>query len=482
MAYKHGVYVSEQATGLLAPISGNAGLQVVIGTAPVNMAADPYNVTNTPVVANTFAEAAKALGYCDNFEDYTICGAMSAGFGLLGVAPMVFINVLDPNKHVAALAETECQINGGVAVLNETGVLLDKMVVKAGATALVAGVDYTAVFANDGTVTIALLPTSKTESATSVKVSGKMIDPSAVTVAEVVGGVDVGTGKETGIEAVRQIYPKFGMIPGILLAPKYSTDALVAAALQAKCVKLNGTFRAFCVVDIDSTNEGATKYSEVKAQKEKQGVSSENCYAVWPCCKVGDAKYYGSAVAAALMAYTDAENDDIPAVSPGNKLLPITATCLADGTDVLLDQDSANTVNGFGVGTFLKMNGFRMWGNNTAKYPNTTDPKDRWASIRRFMTWDANTFILTYFQKVDDPTNYRLIESIVDSENVRGNSFVARGICARHETVFVEEENPTTELLNGAITFHKFVSPFTPAEVIEAVVEFDPAALSAALL
>ena len=33
MAYKHGVYVSENATSLTAPVTGNAGLQVVVGTA-----------------------------------------------------------------------------------------------------------------------------------------------------------------------------------------------------------------------------------------------------------------------------------------------------------------------------------------------------------------------------------------------------------------------------------------------------------------
>ena len=36
MAYKHGVYTSEVATSMVAPITGTAGLQVIVGTAPVN--------------------------------------------------------------------------------------------------------------------------------------------------------------------------------------------------------------------------------------------------------------------------------------------------------------------------------------------------------------------------------------------------------------------------------------------------------------
>ena len=114
-------------------------------------------------------------------------------------------------------------------------------------------------------------------------------------------------------------------------------------------------------------------------------------------------------------------------------------------------------------------------------YPGNSDPKDRWFSVRRFMSWAANTFILTYFQKVDNPMNRRLIEAIVDSENIRGNSFVARGICARYEIFFREEENPTTDLINGKITFHQYITPFVPAEDIENIIEFDPYALSSAI-
>lgn len=50
MAYKHGVYTSEVATSLVAPIEGTAGLMVVVGTAPVNMLADPAGAVNRPLL------------------------------------------------------------------------------------------------------------------------------------------------------------------------------------------------------------------------------------------------------------------------------------------------------------------------------------------------------------------------------------------------------------------------------------------------
>jgi len=168
-------------------------------------------------------------------------------------------------------------------------------------------------------------------------------------------------------------------------------------------------------------------------------------------------------------------------MSVDNKAVAISAACLTDGTEVYLDQEQANVLNGAGVGTFLNLNGWRCWGSNTAAYPGNTDPKDRWINIRRFMNWAANTFILTYTPKIGQVMNRRLIESIVDSENIRGNSFVSRGICAAYSIAFMDADNPTTDLLNGKIVFRQSMTPFTPAEEIDDVIEFDPDALADAL-
>lgn len=479
--YKHGVYTSEQPTSMSAPVSGTAGLQVVVGTAPVNMLADPAAAVNVPLLVNNYKEAVAAVGYDKDFAKFTLCEAISANFSVVGAGPLVLINVLDPAKHTADIESTTIQVKAGVAVLDVVGVIPATLNVKKDATALKKDTDYTVAFNDDGTVNIVLIAGGAGAQATNLTVTGKRLDPSMVTAADIVGGVEVSTGKETGLEVVRQIYPKLSMTPGILIAPRYSADATVAAALQAKTKEINGVFGAVCIVDINSGEDGATKYTDVKTAKEAQAVSAASAYAVWPYAKVGNVVYSGSSLAAALTAYTDAVNDDTPNVSPSNKTLAISAACLPDGTEVVLDQEQANTINGFGVATFLNMNGFRLWGNNTAAYPGNTDPKDRWFSVRRFMTWAANSFILTYFQRVDSPANKRLIEAIVDSENVRGNGFVARGVCARYEIVFNEDENPTTDLLDGKLTFHQYITPYTPAEDIEDIIEFDPNALSAAL-
>ena len=128
------------------------------------------------------------------------------------------------------------------------------------------------------------------------------------------------------------------------------------------------------------------------------------------------------------------------------------------------------------------MNGFKAWGNNTAAYPSSTDPKDRWIPCRRMFTWWGNTLIQTYFQKVDSPMNRRLIENVVDSENIRGNSFVARGYVAGAGVEFREMDNPSTDLLNGIIRFKVNLAPYVPAENIEFKLEFDTNALTSSIV
>ena len=142
MAYKHGVYVSENATSLTAPVTGNAGLQVVVGTAPVNTVADPAAAVNVPVLVNSYAEAVAAVGYSDDFASYTLCQAISAAFQVIGCGPMVLINVLDPAKHTTAVTEKTAQVNNKIAVVEEKGMLLDGLTVKGDASAVLKAGGY----------------------------------------------------------------------------------------------------------------------------------------------------------------------------------------------------------------------------------------------------------------------------------------------------------------------------------------------------
>lgn len=475
MAYMHGVRVQENPTNIAAPVTFTGGVPVIFGTAPVNMAADPANATNKLFLCRTFAEARAAVGYSSDYKNYTLCQAMDAFFKAFGVGPIVVCNVLDPTTHKTTYTET-LEVVNGQAVSKAEGVLLSGLTVSDEA-ALTLDTDYTVEFDENGYVVVTLLK----DGVKSVTLSGNKLDPTAVTAENIIGSYDAETGVETGTELVRKVYPKFGVAPGLLLAPGWSQIPSVGIALAAKCKEISGMFQCECIVDIDCTSEGATKYTDVESVKREAGYSYKNMIALWPMVKWSGKVMAYSALYAAMVAYTDYENDNVPSLSPSNHAIKASAAVLADGTEVSLDISQANELNAIGVVTALNLNGFKAWGNNTAAYPETTDPKDRWICCRRFFSWWGNNFIMTYLEKVDNPANYRLIESIVDSENVRGNSLVSQGKCAGIKMVYNVEENQMANVMNGKIVFRQYLAPYTPAEDILNVLEFDPSMIEAAL-
>ena len=478
MAYNHGVRVLENPTSLTTPRQGTAGLQVIIGVAPVNLAEDPYNATNRPKIAYSFAEASAAVGYCDNFKDYNICESVAASFRVLNIAPIILINVLDPKTHKKALEEQEVEVIEGQAVIETFGVLADTLRVRSGDREMAADTDYIITFDDDGMAVITLVDATGINALT---VSGSVIDPSKITYRDIIGGYNVSTGEEKGLEVIRQIFPLLQLTPGLLVSPGWSKQPNVGAAIAAKCTGINGVFSCEAIVDLDTTEEsGARKYTDVLTVKQASGFVSNHLSVEWPCVKIGDKIYHASAIKAALTAYIDAGNDDVPSLSPSNKAVGISGLCLEDGTEVVLDEQQANLVNSFGVCTFNNFSGWTTWGNNTAIYPTSSDPKDRWFCCRRFFSWWGNSFILTYHERVDDYNNPRLVEAIVDDENVRGNSYAAQGKCAGAYIEWREQENTINDIMGGKMQFLHHLAPWTPAEDILDVLEFDPDLLEAA--
>jgi len=172
---------------------------------------------------------------------------------------------------------------------------------------------------------------------------------------------------------------------------------------------------------------------------------------------------------------TDADNEGVPYESPSNKNIPINAAVLEDGTEIVLDTLAAAALNGEGIVTALNfIGGWVLWGNRTGAYPGSTDPKDTFIPIRRMFNWNTSSLVLSYWQKVDNPLNRRLIETVVDSENIRLNGLAARQFILGGRVEFREDENPTTDLIDGIVRFHQYFTPPAPAEQISWITEFDP--------
>lgn len=472
--YDHGVKTSEIATSLIPTVKVSAGLPVVFGTAPLHLAIDPAGA-NMPVLCYTYAEAVQQLGYSDDWEKYTLCEMMDAAFAKFGIAPVVFVNVLDPTVHKEAVAEKEYELQDGTVVFADTA-LLSTLVVKTASDGepLIKNTDYIAAYSDDEQIVITPVPGGAAKEATKLFLAYDRLEAAKVDKDDILGGIDIATGKPEGLELVSQVYPRFQLIPGQIIAPGWSDDPEVAAVMVAKTRNINMSFKAMAWTDLPTGTDGVKKYSDAAAWKTQNNYVSEMQAALWPMVRLSSKKYHLSTQMTCRACLTDSQYDDIPYKSPSNELLQANGLCLLDGSEVVLDQAMGNYLNGQGIITAINHGGWKLWGNRTAVYPNNTDPKDSFVPVRRMFNWINNTLVTTFFSKVDQPTNKRLIETIVDSANDWLNGLTAREFILGGEVTFLEMENPTTDLIDGIIRFHVKVTPPTPARSIEFILEFYP--------
>lgn len=308
-------------------------------------------------------------------------------------------------------------------------------------------------------------------------------DPSLVSAADIIGGVDATTGKKTGLELIAEMFPRFRIVPGSILAPRFSEDSAVAVSMSAKATGINGLFRALALADVPT--DKAPYYTGVPEYKERNNLTSENLVVCWPRIALGERIYHISTQLTGRMSLTDSDNGNSPHVSPSNKqaFMDRAVTVDASGTvaeEVWLGLDENNYLNGQGIVTVSNFDGgWKFWGNRTGCYPSNTDPKDAFIPIRRFMNWYQNTFILTYFSQVDGPITKRFIERILKSEQIRLDGFTSRGIINGGRISYLSDENPLTDVMDGLLRFHLWLSPPPPARSIEGIFEFDPTYLEA---
>ncbi|GEA17741.1 phage tail sheath family protein [Moorella sp. E306M] len=474
MPYMHGVYTTEIPTSVTPPVQATAGLPVVFGTAPVNLATEPAPV-NKPVLCYTYEEAVKQFGYSDDWQKYTLCEFIKSHFALFNVAPVVLVNILDPATHKKSVAAESVTLVDDQATLANDGVLKDTVVVKSqdGATTYVANTDYTIAFDDAGRAVISRLATGAIAAGATLTVNYDHLDPSMVTSSDIIGGVDATTGAYEGLELLNQVFPLFRLVPGMVLAPGWSHDPAVAAVMVAKASNINGHFKCIALTDV-STSE-VKKYTDVPNWKETNTYTSPRQAVCWPKVKLSDEVFYLSTQLAGVICRTDAENDDVPYASPSNKTLQANGAVLADGTEITLGPDQAAYLNGQGIITALNfIGGWKAWGNRTGAYPAITDPKDAFLPVRRMFDWIANSLILMFWQKVDYPISRRLVDTVVDSANIWLNGLAARGFILGGRVEFIQDENPTTDLMDGIIRLHVYVTPPSPAREIDFIVEYDP--------
>lgn len=474
MAYKHGVYVTEVPTAITPPSLASM-VPVVFGTAPVNLSTRAAVPVNEPVLCYSYAEAVAAFGYSDDWS-FTLSEFIYSHFALYAMAPVVLVNVLDPAVHKTSTPAADMPVTNGSVIIQSQGVIRSSVVVKSTdvtPVTYVLDMDYELEFDASGRLVVNIVPGGAADGDTQLNIAYDKLDPAAVDADDIIGGIVGDT--PTGLELLNQVFPRFRLVPGMVLAPGWSHNPGVAAVMVAKSSNINGMFKAVALTDLDASEA----YTDVPAWKTTNNYTSERQFNGYPELQLDDKTYHFSTQLAGVLCATDAANGGIPYVSPSNQSLQATGAVLDDGTPVYLGPDQAAYLNGEGIVTALNfIGGWKAWGNRTGAYPANTDPKDSFIPVRRMMDWIANSIILTYWQRVDGPITRRLTEAITDSINIWMNGLSAQGVILGGRVEFLDSENPATALMDGIVKFHVYVTPPSPARQIDFVVEYDAQYLS----
>ena len=280
----------------------------------------------------------------------------------------------------------------------------------------------------------------------------------------------------SAVEKIDLCLSMFGIVPDLIVAPGFSESSTVAAAMAAKAGAINGIFKGRAIVDIDA----ATYTAAITAKNG--GSYDETEIVMWPCGKLGDKVLHGSTLEAGRISMTDTANSGVPYESPSNKTVSIDGLCLNDGTEVVLTKAQADILNAAGINTFINfIGGWKAWGNYTGCYPGNNDVKDYIIPIARMFDYVGNTLIKTFWGKVDNPMNRRLIDTILDSANIWLNGLVGRGYLLGGRVEMLESENPLTNLMAGQIVLHVYLTPPSPAQEIDFVLEYDASYVESAL-
>ncbi len=463
----HGIFISQKGTSVSTPNVAESGIPFVIGLSPIQAADNPAGI-GVPKLCTGWAEFVEQFGYSDDWAKYTLCEFAYSHFKLFGCQPVIFCNLLDPSTMSTAAAASDLTVSDHQIKLPIDAIDNTNLVVKAqggSGSAYVKGTDYTVDYAGENMI-ISLISTGSCYSAAKLNVAYKKINAAGVTAAGIV----------TGLENIELCMTTLGVVPDLICAPGFSETATVAAAMATKAAAINGMFKAKALIDISGDSYTAA------ITAKNSGSFDENQILCWPYGKLGELKFHMSTLIAGRMTATDIDNGGVPYESPGNKKLAIDGICTSAGVEIQLTLAQANLLNAAGILTAINfMGGWVAWGNYTGCYPASTDVKDYWIPESRMFAWVGNSLIKTFWSKLDKPMNRRLIDSVLDSANIWLNGLVGMGYLLGARVEMMDDENPLTDLMAGKIKLHVYMTPPTPAQEIDFVLEYDAEYVSAAL-
>ena len=434
MAYLHGTRAiyNENKDGRAAELTR---AMVFIGTAPVNTVKGGGENVNKPVVVGSFEEAVAAFGYSDDWAKFSLCEMMHHYFRNEGAGEAVLINVLDVTKHLTSTATTATLTigaDGKTAVIPNAGLIyMDGLTV----TDFTEGTDYTKSYDPiTGNLTLTSTGSNWGESVTTISVSYKSVDVSAITNADVIGQTD-NMGLNTGLYAIRNIYQNCHRVPALLCAPGFSQTPAIHAAMLQLSRGINGHWDAVVLADLPLA-DGATALTLGTAYtyKKANGYTAKNEKVFFPMAEGTDGKvYHLSTLAATNMRLLLNEASDIPYQSVSNTACPIIK-------NLYLGAGSENRVYDDGtINLYLDRNGicsacyhggqWVLWGAHTAEYDQDNEDEVNIADTNvMMMFYLGNDFQVRHADVIDKPKTPNDMQALASYEQAKLDALVSNGM------------------------------------------------------
>lgn len=477
--YKHGAYGTIQSVGTRVADTSRCAI-VYIGTAPVHTIEGGAKNVNVPMVVNNIADARKLFGYSDEWEKYTLCEAMHVHLENKGVAPLIFINVLDPAKHKATETGTVSKTpeNGRIIIPAAQDIILDTVTVKSGSTTKVKGKDYAINYNIDKkTMTIAEL-TSGALGSSALTITYSTIDATKVDNADVIGTTD-GLGANTGLYAISSVYQMTGYIPAYIAAPGFSSVPAIHSALVKNATKINGHWDAYLFADLPIIdNETPLTLETVKTFKESSGYENENETVFFPMAQgVDGKKYHLSVLAAANFQALLLENSGIPYKTASNTECAIIENLYLgeNATGRVYDDSTINEkLNKNGIASAAYVGGrWAIWGCHSADYNQDNNDSINVSETNRMMLYYlSNDFQHRRAGNVDKPMTRNDLQSIRAEEQQRLDALLNIGALTYGNVVLNAEATVGSDIMNGDFSFVFDITTTPLARSLTAIVNW----------
>lgn len=464
--YRHGAYADQEDSLDFTSPSGVGTVPVYIGRAPVHQLGDYAGKTNVPILITSWQDGRRKIGYSDLWKDFDLCEAVYAHFcnSVNGVGPVVVINVLNPDDKKNEKKQSET-----VKFIKRTALIHSALVILS--TITIEGkeldTDFSAEYADDG---LSVILKDLKGGLDSVSVSFYETDPSGVTDAELIAGINAG---------VPRVYYDLSVVPTILCAPGWSQKPAVLAALIAMQNKINGHWYAWINADMDAAAV-KTVDAAIAAKEAYENVTGAAAL-LWPMARKGGHIFHASTLETVTMQWVDYQNNNVPYETPSNKQIDIDSLCLANGSAIRFDQTEANRLNANGIDTMTFWEGvWRMWGPHTMKYTEGTNvnARDVFDCNVRMMRFVENTFQRRYGVEVDKPMTRGRKDSILNDFQAWLDSLIQDGALLLGAVSFQESNNPIGDLVEGNFVFStEFTNP-VPGKSISNIVRWTSAGLN----